>query len=419
MILFDNWTIWMFPEAAPFAQQYDDGSRRVDVEGDLPEGYTWQLLVQCGDSADTILLTPTQKGVGAVLGADNLSLAGSYDLQLRGTLEADGTTKRHTNVVSCFVPESLTGLGTWPEVPTEFAQAEARILELHRHPPVPGSNGCWLVWDTDKDEYVESQLVLPDVSVGPQGPQGETGPQGPKGDTGEQGPKGDTGDPGPQGPQGEAGPTGPQGEQGPQGPAGPQGEQGPKGDPGATYTLPIASSTQLGGVQPAAKTDTMTQAVGVDAGGALWTAPGSGEGGGTTPELVYSHTCDGTYVSVTDDLPLEDNKIYATFMFLPAGTADAYFYCRIGSSGNNTYTGAVSGYLYKQHSAVGKRSCVIQAKLNGGIACLSVLTPDTHGNYSVFTQDNKSFIFNKIYIYSTASGLNLPSGLKVEVYKLN
>ena len=419
MILFDNWTIWMFPEAAPFAQQYDDGSRRVDVEGDLPEGYTWQLLVQCGDSADTILLTPTQKGVGAVLGADNLSLAGSYDLQLRGTLEADGTTKRHTNVVSCFVPESLTGLGTWPEVPTEFAQAEARILELHRHPPVPGSNGCWLVWDTDKDEYVESQLVLPDVSVGPQGPQGETGPQGPKGDTGEQGPKGDTGDAGPQGPQGEAGPTGPQGEQGPQGPAGPQGEKGPKGDPGATYTLPIASSTQLGGVQPVAKTEAMTQSVGVDDAGALWTAPGSGEGGGTTPELVYSHICDGTYVSVTDDLPLEDNKIYATFMFLPAGTEDAYFYCRIGSSGNNTYTGAVSGYLYKQHSAVAKRSCVIQAKLNGGIACLSVFTPDTHGNSGVFTQDNKRFIFNKIYIYSTASDLNLPSGLKVEVYKLN
>lgn len=188
--------------------------------------------------------------------------------------------------------------------------------------------------------------------------------------------------------------------------------------PGA-YTLPIASSTQLGGVQPAAKTDAMTQAVGVDAGGALWTAPGSGEGGGTTPELVYSHICDGTYVSVTDDLPLEDNKIYATFMFLPKGTEDAYFYCRIGSSGNNTYTGAVSGYLYKQHSAVAKRSCVIQAKLNGGIACLSVFTPDTNGNSGVYTQDNKRYTLNKIYIYSSASDANLPEGLKVEVYKLN
>lgn len=418
MILFDNWTIWMFPETAPFAQQYDDGSRRVDVEGDLPEGYTWQLLVQCGDSADTILLTPTQKGVGAVLGADNLSLAGSYDLQLRGTLEADGTTKRHTNVVSCFVPESLTGLGTWPEVPTEFAQAEARILELHRHPPVPGSNGCWLVWDTDKDEYVESQLVLPDVSVGPQVPQGETGPQGPKGDTGEQGPKGDTGDPGPQGPQGEAGPTGPQGEQGPQGPAGPQGEQGPKGDPGATYTLPIASSTQLGGVQPAAKTDTMTQAVGVDAGGALWTAPGSGEGGGTTPELVYSHTCDGTYVSVLDDFQLEADKIYITFMELPNGTGTATYWCRIGSDA--TFSGAACGFANKQHSVGVKRSSVTQLFKDRRIRLLSGIFPDVPGNYySAFFQYNPDIVVNKIYIYSTESGTNLPDGLKVEVYKLN
>ena len=418
MILFDNWTIWMFPETAPFAQQYDDGSRRVDVEGDLPEGYTWQLLVQCGDSADTILLTPTHKGVGAVLGADNLSLAGSYDLQLRGTLEADGTTKRHTNVVSCFVPESLTGLGTWPEVPTEFAQAEARILELHRHPPVPGSNGCWLVWDTDKDEYVESQLVLPDVSVGPQGPQGETGPQGPKGDTGEQGPKGDTGDPGPQGPQGEAGPTGPQGEQGPQGPAGPQGEQGPKGDPGATYTLPIASSTQLGGVQPAAKTETMTQAVGVDAGGALWTAPGSGEGGGTTPELVYSHTCDGTYVSVLDDFQLEADKIYITFMELPIGTGTAAYYCRIGSDA--TYAGAACGFANKQHSVAIKRSSVTQLFKDGCIRFISGILPDDPGNYYLaFSKYDPSLVVNKIYIYSTESGTNLPNGLKVEVYKLN
>lgn len=45
---------------------------------------------------------------------------------------------------------------------------------------------------------------------------------------------------------------------------------------GQKYTLPIASSTKLGGVQPAAKTDAMTQAVGVDDAGALWTAPGGG-----------------------------------------------------------------------------------------------------------------------------------------------
>lgn len=45
---------------------------------------------------------------------------------------------------------------------------------------------------------------------------------------------------------------------------------------GETYTLPIASQTVLGGVKPIAKTDAMTQGVGVDAEGALWTAAGGG-----------------------------------------------------------------------------------------------------------------------------------------------
>ena len=328
MIVFNNWTITV---TGLIARQYDNLSRRIDVEGDLPDGYTWQLLVQSGGNADIILLEATENGVGALLTADNLSKAGEYYIQLRGVLEADGVTRRHTNVVNAYIPESLTGLGTWPEVPTEFYQVEANILELYQHPPIPGSNGYWLVWDTDKDEYVESQLALPDVSVGPQGPKGdkgdkgdpgpqgprgevgprgpqgvqgpegpqgpkgdtgatgeagpagpqgpkgETGPQGPKGDTGEQGPKGDTGDTGPQGPAGPKGEQGIQGEQGPQGPSGPQGEQGPKGDPGDTYTLPVASAAALGGVQPSAKTDDMTQEVGVDEAGALWTAAGGGE----------------------------------------------------------------------------------------------------------------------------------------------
>ena len=46
---------------------------------------------------------------------------------------------------------------------------------------------------------------------------------------------------------------------------------------GASYTLPTASPTVLGGVQPVAKTDAMTQAVGVDAAGALWTAAGGAD----------------------------------------------------------------------------------------------------------------------------------------------
>lgn len=42
-----------------------------------------------------------------------------------------------------------------------------------------------------------------------------------------------------------------------------------------SYTLPVASPTQLGGVKPVAKTDVMTKDVGVDANGGLYTEPDS------------------------------------------------------------------------------------------------------------------------------------------------
>ena len=59
------------------------------------------------------------------------------------------------------------------------------------------------------------------------------------------------------------------------------------GGNGSSYTLPIASPTQLGGVKPVSKTADMTQSVGVDEAGALWTAEASGGGGFVDAKLVY------------------------------------------------------------------------------------------------------------------------------------
>lgn len=44
------------------------------------------------------------------------------------------------------------------------------------------------------------------------------------------------------------------------------------------YTLPVATAETLGGVKPVTKTEAMTQPVGVDANGALYTEPGNGGG---------------------------------------------------------------------------------------------------------------------------------------------
>ena len=79
-----------------------------------------------------------------------------------------------------------------------------------------------------------------------------------------------------------------------------------KGDMGITdYDLPVASSTVLGGVKPISKTSDMTQTVGVDADGRLYTTPGdSGTGvvssvNGQTGAVVLKASDVGALPSTT------------------------------------------------------------------------------------------------------------------------
>ena len=124
----------------------------------------------------------------------------SFDVTLFGK---SGSQEVPTNVVSLRLEKSNT---LWEQdAPEPQPSWLAKVIDLNNHPPIPGENGYWLIWDTDKGAYVESELPLPPVSVGPKGDKGDTGEQGPQG---EQGPKGDKGDTGPQGPQGEQGPAG-------------------------------------------------------------------------------------------------------------------------------------------------------------------------------------------------------------------
>ena len=113
------------------------------------------------------------------------------------------------------------------------------------------------------------------VVAGPTGPQGlrgltgadsvvagPTGPQGPQGLTGANGAASVVAGPtGPQGPQGPQGLTGPQGLQGVAGSTGPTGPQGPQGITGAAYTLPVSTTTVLGGVKAGANVTIDAQGV--------------------------------------------------------------------------------------------------------------------------------------------------------------
>ena len=68
---------------------------------------------------------------------------------------------------------------------------------------------------------------------------------------------------------------------------------------GSTYELPIASPTTLGGVMPAAKTDEMTQAVGVDEAGGLWTAGAASEGDWKTKTIMLDEPVSSVVIDVT------------------------------------------------------------------------------------------------------------------------
>ena len=166
---FDDW--YLDKPVGTIAQQYDHLSRSLLVTGDLPDGYIWHMLIQCGDNFNIVLMepiedeevgtaedqpsegsndangtddtvgsngtegtpatpetpvTPKKKLIGAVLERGWVSEAGKYSVQLRGI---KGDTVRHTNLITIRIPKSIAGEAQWPEVPSEFTQIEQRVNE--------------------------------------------------------------------------------------------------------------------------------------------------------------------------------------------------------------------------------------------------------------------------------------------------
>ena len=134
------------------AQQYDHLSRSLLVAGDLPDGYIWHMLVQCGENLNIVLMEPVEddeapadteddtagdntsveekkpKLIGAILERGWVSEAGKYSVQLRGI---KGDSVRHTNLITIRIPKSIAGEAQWPEVPSEFTQIEQRVNQTY------------------------------------------------------------------------------------------------------------------------------------------------------------------------------------------------------------------------------------------------------------------------------------------------
>ena len=75
-----------------------------------------------------------------------------------------GSQEVPTNVVPLRLDKSNT---LWEQdAPEPQPSWLAKVIDLNNHPPIPGENGYWMLWDTDNGAYVESDLPLPEVSGG-------------------------------------------------------------------------------------------------------------------------------------------------------------------------------------------------------------------------------------------------------------
>lgn len=240
--------------------------------------------------------------------------------------------------------------------------------------------------------------------------------------------------------KGPKGDQGAKGETGPQGPAGPAGSDASVTEASITAALgytpenaankttalsasstntqyPSANAVWNAISHPEAKTDAMTQAVGKDADGKLWTAPGGG-GSSSGIELVYTWTADGTTMSAINDLTIEPGKLYFCETIVPsngdlaANVTTPVVTVYVGTAGN-TYTGMRVAQVAGQQKYGATQSRWTFFVLDGTIHSVSDRTKDLQN-----IPQNVAYAANKVYISSQTSDVNIISGTTVNIYKM-
>lgn len=172
---------------------------------------------------------------------------------------------------------------------------------------------------------------------------------------------------------------------------------------GGAYTLPIASPTVLGGVKPIAKTDAMTQNVGVDAEGALWTA----SAGDVTWELIREITLTESVnnVLINTDANGEPFSLKAAKVecIIKQDTSDPFTYIKINVNDivviNNATNQCKEETVYFSFLAYAM----------GEAGIMSMKLSEVLGkNYNwVYTVEKMGYKYNKDYMQSAITNLNI------------
>lgn len=113
-------------------------------------GENYYNIIQLNRSDDVCLVTFTM---------DMLPFDGRYSMQLRA-LNEDGRIY-HSDIFNVWVKRSINPYEAYNPVPSEFLEIEKNITDINNHPPYPGDNGYWMIWNTVDGEYKESNIEVP------------------------------------------------------------------------------------------------------------------------------------------------------------------------------------------------------------------------------------------------------------------
>lgn len=156
--------------------QGDNLVNTIQVTVDKDSTWNYKLDMYKGKSKcfDSVLMTRDGNVCTVQLTNEILSYGGRYIFQFRGYTD---TQTYHSDIFESWVNASIEYQGNCKQacecdckLPTEFYQVEDNVTEINNHPPYPGDNGKWMIWDVDKHEYVESDIEVvgggTDISLG-------------------------------------------------------------------------------------------------------------------------------------------------------------------------------------------------------------------------------------------------------------
>ena len=145
--------------------QGDNPVDTIQVTVDKDSTWNYKLDMYKGKSKcfDSVLMTREGNICTVQLTNEILSYGGRYIFQLRGYTD---TQTYHSDIFESWVNASIEYQDDCKQgdcecdckLPTEFYQVEDNVTEINNHPPYPGDNNKWMIWDVNKHQYVESDI---------------------------------------------------------------------------------------------------------------------------------------------------------------------------------------------------------------------------------------------------------------------